>query len=390
MFRKEYIDDVRQNLQTLNDNKKKVIFLQKRLADLEKRKAEIDKFLELAQRAYMSSGEDRDATMFTKGMAAKILAEEAMIAISGTEFDLPEFRTGLLTAIFLPQTITFGLRKSNEVLDANAIQINLKQTAGRISDYASAVRRARKILGVGQSRRVGKGRFSRGGVSMATWFWREKYYGPAREGKTIPQPIYKEKKTPTGRTRKKRNYNTEQYKENYFKTIATRISLFGDNLAPWWQLLDRGNPAGFTGAKEGEHDLYPQNKATNFVQKALTRMRREAQKNRGVNYADLNESDQLKAINDLFTARSAIESAIEYIQSILDNIDRAPLKRETVLEEIERRLGLRLAKADKTKVERIIADFELQAKVPERIRLGGGVRIRTIEIQRILRARGGR
>jgi hypothetical protein len=387
MFRQEYIEEVRQNLFVLNENKKKVIYLQKRLDDINKRLAELESLLEKALATASGSGETKDgspSSVLTKERAQVILVEEAMRAIRGTEFVEAVYREGLLAAILLPATITFSIVREG----APNIKINLKETAGTTRDYANAVRKARKDLGVGKTRRVSKKRFEREGLSMASWFWKEKYYGPAH-GKTIPQPIYKKEETPTGRKRKQRNYNEDAYKAAYERTLLSRASFFGKGLAPWWQLLDRGNPSAWSGGKDSIHEPYPTNSATNFVQKAHTRMKAESYKS-GVDTGALDTSNQLKAVNQLFDAKKALEDAIKYIEGILANIAQRPLKQEDVIDVISRQLGIRLAKADKVKLQRLVDDITIGAPVPNRIRLGGGVRVGTTNIRKLLRSRGGR
>lgn len=115
MFRNDYIDEVRQNLFTLKENKKKVIYLTKRYADIMKRIEEIDKIIGQLENAvyYGAQGKkvESSSSMLTKQRAEEILVEEAMTAIRKTEFDIPIYREGLIAAILSLKTILFSIGK---------------------------------------------------------------------------------------------------------------------------------------------------------------------------------------------------------------------------------------------------------------------------------------
>ena len=177
--------------------------------------------------------------------ARMILSSEALEAINQTqEFDYPPLKTGLLSAIDNENTYEYSLSTRGEDT-TSVVKINLDKTAGRLQDYASAVKKARTTLLSGRP----KWRKFFAGPAMASHFWKEKIYRPSREG-----------------------VGEEKYADRYPDTIALRVGFFRSP-APWWSLLEYGNAPGKMSSDRGGTP-YPSFGPTGFVKKAEGRINR--------------------------------------------------------------------------------------------------------------------
>lgn len=189
------------------------------------------------------------------------LYQEAYNAFKiNNEFDIPEYVSRLNQAIFNPQTYEITKLSAESI----SIKINLDKTAGTLDDYARAVSKVRKQLEDSKGNKKPKKR----NPTWASHAWAEKFYGPAREGKSIPDRVVTriDKKTGKKITRIKSTPDPSKYIEKYWKTINARISNFS-TLAPFWKILDQGTIKlkSDIGGK-----AYPINQKTNFVAKTIS------------------------------------------------------------------------------------------------------------------------
>jgi len=169
------------------------------------------------------------------------------------EYNTPEFKAGIMEAINDDRVIIFKY-ESGRVY--TIVQMNL--VAGRLSDYAAAVEKARATLERGGAKDMG----------MASRFWKNIIYRQAREGLKVKQRRTKGQK---GRTPSR----VKEGKNLYRMTIKERLSnCIG--LAPWWELLDKGNTG--TDFPDRGGTPYPSSPPTRFVEKTEAKLDRYIQK----------------------------------------------------------------------------------------------------------------
>lgn len=189
------------------------------------------------------------------------LYNNAQIAFKiNSEFDIPEYVSRLNQAIFNPQTYEITKQSAESI----SIKINLDKTAGTLDDYARAVSSVRKQLESSKGNKKPKKK----NPTWASHAWKEKFFGPAREGKSIPDRVVTRIDRKTGKkiTRIKSTPDPSKYIEKYWKTINARISNFS-TLAPFWRLLDQGT---IKLKSDIGGTAYPINQRTNFVAKTIS------------------------------------------------------------------------------------------------------------------------
>ena len=183
-----------------------------------------------------------------------ILWREAQTAITSTkEYDIPEFREPLRTAIYMDGCINIRTYDDGRTI---SVEIDLNKTAGSIENYAQAIRAVRNLM-TGDERgwREDKGR--------ASWFWKNFIYRQAREGLKIKKGKLKGQRRRASLSQRE---GTQMYKE----TISNRLAAMG-TLAPFWELIDKGNIN--NAALDEGGTPYPSNSATNFVSRAQIEIR---------------------------------------------------------------------------------------------------------------------
>lgn len=386
MFRNEYINEIRQTINYLREKQQSLTYALAQREELQRLLDRVEtQISKLSQRIEKTKETRGDKTKLNSALdlAIKILTEHGATALqtaTGKEFDMEIYTTPFFQALSDPKIFNI---KFNTKTGAYSVKINLGLVAGRARDYATAVKAARTGT-IGQSRNV---KAKRNGIPLASWFWREKYYGPAREDKEIPQPKYITRLTPTGKKKKPRVYNTQAYKDKYFATIAARAAAFGENKAPWWEILNYGYVRFKPLFKDGNVDQvpYPTPKATRFVERAEEKIREKL--NSSKSETKLNDE-----MHDLQVSKKKLIEAINYtneviyrLQNLPDDVNDRP-DRELVQSLIERQLGARLSRADRNKIEALVTDLQLGVAKP-RTYLGNDVRVGTLNIQRILRSR---
>lgn len=179
-----------------------------------------------------------------------ILQEEAGKALSSSkEFSYPPFANGLRKAIMDGGDGIILKKRGQNITTA----VDMNRICGSINEYASAVKLARKELKIGKITSLNP--------DIGSYIWWEKIYG-VFEGKSIT------KKNKEG----KAVDITRRYQGKYERTISSRIGFF-KSLAPWWQLLDKGN-AGPSFPDSGGFPT-PEQSPTNFVRKSEWRINSE-------------------------------------------------------------------------------------------------------------------
>jgi hypothetical protein len=146
--------------------------------------------------------------------------------------------------------------------DSDKISVILDfSSLGDIETYAQAVETVRGQI-VGENPLAMRGRPGLG-KGERSYFWKEKLYGPAREGRAIPrkekkgssisiesgEAIFNEGNAEQGRDK------TQEYIEKYEKTIEARLACCPEDQAPFWYLIVNGNYTRFSTDIGG--DSYP-------------------------------------------------------------------------------------------------------------------------------------
>lgn len=201
---------------------------------------------------------------FTKvqEQATPLLVENALRACEQSgEYADPFFIEPLLEAIKHPETIKLRHTKGLGI----EIIVNLDRTAGTLEEYADAVRVAREVL---KSRR--KSFVKDPPPDLASRMWYEKIYSVDRLGLGyVPRRVW---------DRKKKEYKEVNIKDKiigkYWETMYLRAQNF-IHPAPWWRLLENGNPAGSLSSDIGGYPA-PRVSASRFVARTVATLRQIA------------------------------------------------------------------------------------------------------------------
>lgn len=296
---------------------------------------------------------------------------------SSAEFSQPLYSRGLLEAC--SQEGIIDLIKFNVTSGTFQVEILMNRFAGTLEDWANAVKKVREQIHK-DSKRMGVA-----DANLASYMFYEKYFSVDVYGKGLPPIPYMSK----GKI-KFREVKTEKYKGKYTATINKRLEA-SSKLAPWWEILDKGTSnVKLSSDRGGYSSIFTS--PTNFVEKARQEIYRVGR--------------------ELYEDRLASEK--KDAQRIAKNVRRRIKELEQIIAEIESYIALNYAtpgpkpdvylvardrvrkvlqiqeleeKADPEKVEKLIRDLAagIQPK-GGRIRLGGGVRIRTIRIMQQIEA----
>ena len=297
----------------------------------------------------VSSGDALENTLLE---APKLLMKEINLAVKkNPEFNNPFFIDKLRVAAFDERTITIIQFKNGNI----KVKLNLNETAGSLSDYGNGIKKVRQELGTKSS------------ADISSHFWSEKYYGAAREGRAV--------KVMRGRGKNRKQVDqSAKFTWAYWNTMRQRMKAAG-KVAPFWELLDKGMmPIPNASRKGGEGTAYPVNEATDFTGKAQRKIK------------EYYESQVTQVVAnkgfDIVAARktlSELEKAMAFIDKLLIEVNEKSLD---VGAELVIRIGDNIKKADSTKVQNLEMALKNKEKVGSRIRLGGGVRVRTIQMQK--------
>ena len=309
---------------------------------------------------------DQQAEGAAKEVGTEVLINNALLAIENTkEFDLPDFKQRLVEAIKDSRTITFT-GTSWDII----VNINLDVTAGTLDDYIAGVELARKSLGLGSTR----GKIHRAtGEELASRIWKEKIYGAGREGKSVIK----------NRKRLGDIDLSSKYAEQYALTIQERLNSFSTT-APWWYIVNYGTPD--TG---GVGFPYPAFSGQRFVENSIQDIKNAYYRYRNA-FRDEIRNLYNNLIRDAVEIIDNIDSDINYILKLIEDLTSFNIESDVnaainaIYNRIER-LGKRIEDADPKKV--LETAYKLAESISigtsrERVTLGVGIRIGTIELRR--------
>lgn len=282
----------------------------------------------------------QDAIMEARDSANNILTDEMLKAVAlNSEFNDPLFVDKLMVATMTPGVV--DLIPEGKTL---FVDIKLDEVAGTLEDYAQGIEKVRSELAANASPgfKHGNGKKPVTPANMASYFWQEKLYLPARAG----QPV----------TRRKYNQKTKEYENvdvaeeqirKYWDTMKKRIQYSG-KLAPFWEIIDKGTVA-FEAVTQGAGTEFPTNAETDFTGKTVTRLQKLYKEtyNDSIEIIERDISDLRNRILELGTVLDEANSIIEKLEET--NIDIAELLFE--------QLGERLEYADREKVDKLIEDL---------------------------------
>jgi len=253
----------------------------------------------------------------------------------------------------------------------------MAKAAGDLKEYAQAVKKANKQLGItGKTRGKTKKKLGEGsGQELSSLLWAHKIYGVDREGRQVMKERRKKGKVVGV------DNITERYKGKYTATIQARIANF-TKPAPWWKLLNDGNLNVRLPKSQGVP--YPTFPATRFVQKSASAIRVLAQ---GIFKDKIDElsADYQRKLNDTRLRYTTLYTLLGELLDFLDKIE-GPFK--IALEKLKEYLGKKVEVADRKRLEYLARELSQGKVVNPRsgIRLGREVRIRTIQLERQIRA----
>jgi hypothetical protein len=280
----------------------------------------------------------------TEGKAKDILTMKAMNAcIESPEFDDSFFIDRLFRGI-TSETIRLQLIEGQLL-----VTINLDETAGSLSSYAQAIRIVREQLRAN----IKTPPPSR---ELASHFWKEKIYGPAREGKTVTRRVY-DRKTKAYQTKD----ITAEQTQKYWDTMQARMAQAG-GIAPFWEILDKGSQF-FSSYEDSGGEGYPITEPTNFVDRSITEIQ------------ELFRTDRREYEDSMYRECDRFREQIEEGRRILEEIDRMIEELESLDEAalLMEKIGERIEYADREKIEALLS--EIGSGRIENFHLVGGSRV---------------
>lgn len=277
----------------------------------------------------------------------KILLDEADKAITNsTEFKAYEgFRTNLEDSINSTNPISIDYSRGK----ISAI-INMEEAAGDLEDYANAIKLAREILRQEAEEKNKTGKTKAYYPDLRSAYWRDHIWGKREDRK------------------------------EYAYTMSLRFENF-ETKAPYWELLDKGVPQPMSSNKGGFPT--PSDGPSRFVSLAKERIETFAQDNIE-SYKDQIKEQIQDNIDNNEQYLDDLTSDIYYLLDLIDSLNSEEFK--AVKEELEDRYEERLPKADPAKIRDLAKRLAAGEELPDRIRIGGGERIRTILLQREIEA----
>lgn len=294
---------------------------------------------------------------------AQILVNEAIKALSqSVEYNQPVFINGLLAACSDVTCIAISRDSKNF-----KVIIDLNITAGNLNQWGEAVKAVRKNMNMGKAP-----------ANIASKMFAEKYFGVDVLGNTITRTRTNKK---TGETISKDV--TANYKGKYIATIQQRLNESGA-LAPWWMLLNYGSPSFKLSSDRGGYSelTTPQ---TLFIQKAQTIIEGIITSNFPKKLKEWDDSCK-KHIREDEANINKLEESIEEIIRKLEELSVEDLKAK-IRSQLEK--FKQLERTDPAKIDFLATQLLAGEKIT-RIRLGHGVRIRTVRIMQELRREMGR
>ena len=300
--------------------------------------------------------------------ASSILWGEILVAVkTNEEYDHAFFLDRLKIVVQNADLIKIVM-----VNDYPTVEIRMNEIAGSLEDYANGVKKAREEFGV-------KARHAK-----TDWFWEEKYYGQARDGKPLPETREKHKKSLEDRRQRLIN--------RYGETMNFRMDSVG-KLAPFWELLDQGSIP-MSSDRGGEP--YPKGERTNFVDNARKKIQKLIKNAGGLRENEEEEEvpDSARLQENILNTENMLKDYEEQLRRISDILDEATeIEIDTeVYEEVSSRVYKNIDRIDRNKLEifltslktgdfsksRVTADFriDLTKRGAKRYRIGVTTAIR--------------
>jgi len=277
----------------------------------------------------------------------------------GSLESVPEFNNTVLKAKAIEGVNSVSgknfieIKFDNQRFSLIDVFIHMDEYFGTIEEYAEAVKHTREELKI---------KTYLWDINQATKFFSEKYYGVDILNTTVSKTNKK-----TGETKDV----THKYKGKFFRMMEIRASYF-KKYAPWWRLLNDGNVGiGFPGSKGGENSPYfIQIRPTNFLLKTALEIKEQFNFWMKVNIGS--ETSFLN--NSLMRAHNRLLKLEKYKDELIEALEEDP----------EKALILKRIPEEKTpdikKLEALARRLEAGEAIPGRIRIGGTVRLRTVEL----------
>jgi len=264
---RDIIDNFAQDIARLNKSVEKVIeidtFITRKIKEIRKEISRLEKDMIEAgnkvttiERTYtesrvvipeqdvMGRGErENNAELYLK--ASKILMKHIEKAVkTNKEYDHPFFLRRLKIVVNNPDLIYITKLSKDHF---SKVEIRMNEVAGSLEEYAQGIIKAREHFKV------------RDFHMKSDWFWEEKYYGQAREGRPLPETREKHRKS----------WNLQDKREGlinrYWETMQHRMDSVG-RVAPFWELLDQGS---IPMSSDRGGTPYPKGERTSFVRNAI-------------------------------------------------------------------------------------------------------------------------
>jgi len=258
--------------------------------------------------------------------ATSILWGEILVAVkTNEEYDHRFFLDRLKIVVQNEDLIKIVM-----VNDYPTVEIRMNEIAGSLEDYANGVKKAREEFGV-------KARHAK-----TDWFWEEKYYGQARDGKPLPETREKHKKSLEDRRQRLIN--------RYWETMNFRMDSVG-KLAPFWELLDQGS---IPMSSDRGGQPYPKGERTNFVDNARKKIQKLIKNAGGLRENEEEEvPDSARLQENIINTENMLKDYEEQLRKISDILDEAiEVEIDTeVYEEVSTRVFQYVDRVDRNKLQ---------------------------------------
>ena len=255
------IDDFNRDIAKIKTLKQKIAYVSKKFEEITKKQMRLQDQVDKAERTPTGQGIFQAALEKTIKRAPEILWDQIKnAATKNIEFNHEVFLKRLQIVKNDPNLINIVQLKNGHI----KVIFNFDQVAGSLADYGRAISKVRRQLNEEVSPK-----------DMRDWFWKEKFYAPAREGSSVlrrravkgsnrglGRGRYRARKTSGDPKYEKYNVTGEQIRK-YWDTISKRLDATG-KIAPFWQILDQGNMS-IPGTERGTGTGYPVNHKTDFT-----------------------------------------------------------------------------------------------------------------------------
>jgi len=359
--------------------------------------AEVTKQLEILKSVNPLTVASRYAFQDTLRESDTVLVDNIYRAVQiNTEFNHPIFLERLLEVASTPGIII--MTQSGRRLN---VRINFGRVAGNLDKWARAVDTVRREKGISI---YSISNVDNPDPQLLSHFWAEKYYKPAREGKTF---IWGHRNS------------AELYAEKYWDTMFRRLTVSGE-LAPFWELLDKGSVAM---SSDIGGNPYPVNTPTNFISRTIQTLQ-EFYNSSLADYETQIKKDVEESGKELTSIQSAIIKIIadlekikvkllleqragqkitrparatpteiaasiktEISKKITEGVKRYLNELRAIKLDINRQLGTRITSVTKKEIQQLAYRIYRGEELSNRVSFSSGVRIRTKRITQLSRGR---